>query len=118
MMIGLVTLNPNSQSFGAWQGISFSKDHAYRDMIGVVLNSGTVTDLYSLYASAPYADTSTNVGGTSDVYLISSTGVINQKALSYAYITQFYRSYDTGDTFGDEVLMYKIENQYCLASYF
>jgi hypothetical protein len=118
MMIALVTINLNSTIFGGWQGISFSSDHAYRDMIGVVLNSGSITDLFSLYASAPYDDTSTNVGGTTDVYLISSTGLTNHQAFSSAYITQFYRNYDTGDSAGDEVIMYKVENQFCLASYF
>lgn len=54
MMFALVTINTNGIVFGAWQGLSFSVDHAYRDMIGIVLNSGTITDLYSLYASAPY----------------------------------------------------------------
>ena len=118
MMFALVTLNLNTSTFAGWQGISFASDHAYRDMVGIVLNSGSITDLYSFYATAPYEDTSTNVGGTTDVYLISSTGLTNQMAFSAAYITQFYRNYDTGDTAGDEVITYKIDNQFCLASYF
>lgn len=101
MMFAFVTIHFNSTTFAAWQGLSYSKDHAYRDMVGVVLNSGSITDLYSFYASAPFDDTSTNVGGTSDVYLISSTGLTNQQAYSSAYITQFYRNYDTGDSSGD-----------------
>jgi hypothetical protein len=100
-MFALVTLNINNTLFAAWKGISFAKDHAYRDMIGVVLNSGSITDLFSLYATAPYEDTSTNIGGSTDVYLISSTGLTNQQAYNSVYITQFYRNYDTGDTAGD-----------------
>jgi len=101
MMFALVTLAYNGTVFGAWQGISFSKDHAYRDMIGIVLNTGGISDLFSLYAAAPYEDTSTTIGGTSDVYLISSTGLSNQQTFSNTYITQFYRNYDTGDSAGD-----------------
>ena len=100
-MFALVTLNFKTSPFAAWQGISFAKDHAYRDMIGVVLNSGSITDLYSLYATAPKDDTSTDVGGTNDVYLISSTGLTDRQAYSSVYITQFYRNYDTGDSAGD-----------------
>jgi len=118
MLLALETLNLNSTIFAGWQGISFASDHAYRDMVGIVLNSGSITDLYSFYASAPYDDTSTNVGGTTDVYLISSSGLTNQMVYSTAYITQFYRNYDTGDAAGDEVIMYKVDNQFCLASYF
>jgi len=46
-----------------WGGLSYSKDHASRDMVGFEPATGTVTDLFSLYATAPFEDVSSNVGG-------------------------------------------------------
>lgn len=119
-IIALISYN-NQNNFGnnflMWAGVSFSKDKAGRDMVGIYPYSGDFDDLYSLYASAPFLDTSTNINGTEDYILLSSSGATLYKTSSI-YFTQIYRKYDTGDSNGDEVLMFKIKNQYCLAAYF
>jgi hypothetical protein len=63
MMFGVIAVSNSGTSFAGWTGISFSKNHAFRDMVGLVHHTGTITDLKSLIAGAPYADTSTNIGG-------------------------------------------------------
>jgi hypothetical protein len=49
-----------------WGGLSFSTSHAGRDMIGFSSGLGYTYDLYSLFAAAPYNDTSININGTYD----------------------------------------------------
>jgi hypothetical protein len=62
-MISFLNWDSKGATYEMWEGLSYSKDHASRDMVGVEPSDGTVVDLLSLYASAPYADTSGNVGG-------------------------------------------------------
>lgn len=47
-----------------WEGLSFSQDHASRDMLGVYPSTGTYADLFSLYATAPFTDVSSNINGS------------------------------------------------------
>ena len=95
MIFGLVTKSNNGTSFGAWQAISFSHSHAFRDMLGVVLNTGVLYDMFSLVASTPFDDTSSNVDGLNDLILMGSTGLISQTIVKNYYETRFYRFYET-----------------------
>lgn len=61
----LVTID-NTTKLNIWGALGFSKSHAARDMIGFSSGYGYTYDLYSLYASAPFNDTSLNVNGTDD----------------------------------------------------
>lgn len=70
MVIGFVSISLTKTYFGAWHGLSYSEDHAFRDMMALIPHSGTLYDLKSLLAGAPYDDTSTNVGGTNDYTLL------------------------------------------------
>ena len=99
MIYSLVTYSfDQTTTFGAWQGISFSKSHAFRDMMAVILNTGELIDLYSLIASAPYDDTSTNINGVNDWVLIKSSGQIAKNNISWAYLSSFYRYYETSSS--------------------
>lgn len=49
-----------------WGGLSFSTSHAGRDMLGFSSGLGYTYDMYSLFAAAPYNDTSNNINGTDD----------------------------------------------------
>jgi hypothetical protein len=95
MIFGFVNLAIDGTSFGSWQGLSFSQSHAFRDMVGFLPHSGTIYDLFSLVADAPYDDTSTNVGGINDYTLMQSTGSDQQSAIKAYYYTQFYRYFET-----------------------
>ena len=85
MMFGLVTKTSDTLPFGSWQAVSFSHSHAFRDMIGVVHNTGTLYDMFSLIADTPYDDTSTNIDGLNDLVLIDSSGLITQARLNTFY---------------------------------
>ena len=117
MIFSVVSFSLNNNTFAGWTGISFSSSHAFRDMMGFILHDGTLYDLYSLIASTPFDDTSSNIGGTNDYTLMDSTGKNALGQINYFYYNQFYRLYETKST-GDENIMNKIEQQYCVASYF
>lgn len=85
--------------------------------MGVIVHSGTLYDMYSLMADAPYDDTSSNIGGSNDYTLLYSSGQQSQSSLGYYYFTQFYRYYSTNSA-GDQDIIYKMQNKYCIASYF
>lgn len=108
----------SSKNFLMWGGLSFAKDKVIRDMLGYFPSSGTKSDLLSLYAAAPFEDVSTNVNGTENWIILASSDNIQSGSAGWFYYTQMYREFDTGDTKGDEVIMYKINNQYCYAAYF
>eukprot|EP00919_Chromeraceae_sp_WS-2016_P052420 GHVR01124445.1.p1 GENE.GHVR01124445.1~~GHVR01124445.1.p1 ORF type:complete len:107 (-),score=3.30 GHVR01124445.1:690-1010(-) len=97
-----------------WGGISFSQNHVTRDMIGYETTSDKIYDLYSLYAAAPYEDTATNIQGTDDSILLSSSSFQRNTF----HFTEFYRLYDTGDKVGDEKIRKKIKTKYCFTAYF
>lgn len=116
--VALINYHLSSTDFLMWGGLSFARDKVLRDMLGFVPSTGSFTDLYSLYAAAPFLDTSLNVNGTEDWTLMASSDNIRSGSAGSFYYTQVYRKFDTGDTKGDEVIMYKINNQYCFAAYF
>ena len=117
MIFSLVTMALDSSYFTAWQAISFSKSHAFRDMVGIITHTGTLYDMYSLIADTPYDDTSANIGGLNDYTLMYSSGTLSQSNVTFYYYNQFYRFYSTGSA-GDEDIILKINNKYCIASYF
>jgi hypothetical protein len=71
-----------------------------------------------LYKTAPFADTGNNVNGTNDWNILASSSTANNGDASWFYYTQTYRKFDTGDKEGDEVISFKIGNNYCFAAYF
>jgi hypothetical protein len=87
-------------------------------MVGVIPATAQVDDLYSIYAAAPYLDTSNNVNGTEDWTTEASSDKIRSGNAGSFYYTQISRKYDTADEYGDEVIMFKIKNKYCHAAYF
>jgi len=94
MIYAIITYSIDlSTTFAAWQGISFSKSHAFRDMMAFIPHTGTLYDMFSLLASAPYDDTSSNINGLNDWVLIESSGQITKNNISWYYYTIFYRYY-------------------------
>ena len=95
-----------------WGGMDYSTSHAGRDMIGFS-GYGFLYDLYSLYASAPFNDTSDNINGTFDFVQTYSS---YSGKLSHFVGVGGYRLYDTADINGDEIIRKKIDYQFCFAS--
>jgi hypothetical protein len=96
-----------------WGGLDFSSGHAGRDMVGFSSGYGSTYDLYSLYASAPFNDTSININATNDftqVFTSNDKGVI-----SSFIVAGGYRLYDTLDVQGDEIIRKKINYNFCFA---
>jgi hypothetical protein len=114
----LISYDVTNTSFLMWGGLSLAKDKVLRDMLGIYPSYGEAGDLLSLYAAAPYSDTSVNVNGSQDWTLEASSEQIQSGFAGWFYYTQLSRPYDTGDSRGDEVIMYKMNNQYCFAAYF
>lgn len=79
-------------------------------MVGFYPSQGYCEDLYSLYASAPFLDTSNNINGTDDYTITATSDSAMTSNMDSFYFMQVYRYYDTGDTKSDEVLTYKINN--------
>jgi hypothetical protein len=63
-MAAFIAYEQSKKNFIQWVGLSFSKDKVRRDMLGVFPSTARFDDLYSIYASAPFKDTSINVNGT------------------------------------------------------
>lgn len=100
---------PEKVNLNVWIGISFSStSHAGRDMIVFISDNYTTLDLYSLYYSAPYLDTSPNIKGTYDVVDIGDSNSYFQGNISYFYWSGASRPYNTGDVNGDELIMKKM----------
>lgn len=79
-------------------------------MVGFYPSQGYCEDLYSLYASAPFLDTSENINGTDDYNIIGTSDSVLTSNMGWFYYMQAYRYYDTGDIKGDEILQFKINN--------
>jgi len=103
----------NTTKLNILGGIGFSMSHAARDMIGFSSGSGLFYDMHSLYASAPFKDISLNINGTED-FIQSFTS--NELQIIPTFIAVGgYRSYDTKDTKGDEIIRKKINYNFCYA---
>lgn len=103
-----------TSTLNLWAGLDFSTSHSSRDMIGFSSGYGYSYDLFSLYGSAPYNDTANNINGTMDLE-ISFTSNTGAAALTYYAAAGVYRKYNTGDTYGDEILRKKINFNWCYA---
>ena len=87
-------------SLNMWSGVSYATSHSSKDMLSFTSLSNSVNDLYSLYYTAPFLDTATEINGTDN---------IKSKISSYdetVGVTFFNhaggsRLYDTGDIYGD-----------------
>jgi hypothetical protein len=95
-----------------WGGMGYSTSHAGRDMIGFSA-LGYLYDLYSLYASAPFNDTSENINGTFNLIQTYSS---YSGSLNHFVGVGAYRAYDTTDIDGDEIIRKKIDYQFCFAA--
>jgi hypothetical protein len=102
-----------SSTLNIWGGLDFSTSHAGRDMVGFSSGYGYTYDLYSLFASSPYNDTSDNINSTMDYTQVFTSNSIG--TLSYFIAVTGYRLYDTKDTIGDEIIRKKINYQFCYA---
>lgn len=73
-MAALTYLNDASQSLSMWGGISYSYDHANRDMF-CYSTDGTAFDAVSLLVGPVYKDTASNILGTDDVKIVDTSYV-------------------------------------------
>lgn len=96
-------------------GISWSRNHANRDMAAFITANSTLFDLFSLYYSAPYLDESIHIIGTSDILTVTDSSLYTGGQLPHYYYGGFARLYDTFDAFGDELIRKKMNNTYCIA---
>lgn len=96
-------------------GISWSKDHAQRDMAAFITANSTIFDLLSLYYNAPYLDDSVNVKGTADIVSVTDSALHTSGNASHYFYGGLARLYDTMDAFGDEQIRKKMNNTYCIA---
>ena len=113
---GFLVLDSNSTvNLNGWIGISFSKSHATRDMLAFILANSTIFDLYSLYYSAPYLDTSIHVNGKDNILALADSAAHTGGNNTHYYYGGVARLYVTGDAFGDEILRKKMNNTYCYA---
>jgi hypothetical protein len=66
LFIAILTyLQNTSQTLNMWGGISYSSDHANRDMF-CYASDGSSFDAVSLIAGPVYKDAASNIGGTND----------------------------------------------------
>lgn len=101
--------NVTSLNLNVWIGISYSAyGHPGRDAMVFISDNYTTWDMYSLYYAAPYLDTSLNILGTSDVIDTGDSNSHSSVNTSFFYWTGGSRKYVTGDTYGDEILMKKM----------
>jgi hypothetical protein len=117
-MAAFVNYHLNKLNFNMWEGLSFSKNKVNRDMVGLIPALGEVQDLFSLYKTAPFLDTSENINGTNDWTLLASSSDINNMQPFWFYYTQAYRRCITEDDAGDEEITFRIGNQHCYAAHF
>jgi hypothetical protein len=104
-----------NNTLNMWIGISFATSHAGRDMIGFVSANSTIFDMYSLYYTAPFFDSSANILGTVDVLQTGSSNTYLAGNNTFYYWCGGSRLYDTGDTMGDEALIKKVNMSICYA---
>ncbi len=99
-----------------WGGISYSMDHASRDMF-CYATDGSTFDAISLIAGPVYKDIATNIGGTDDAEIVDNY-YSERQIPSYVYFIQYHRLYETKNKNGDERLFRKTYANYAYAAYF
>ena len=77
-----------------WGCLSFSRSHASRDMICYSDAESSLYDMFSLYYTSPFLDTSKNINGTQDVSLLS---VSSSPVAAYFHFVSGFRPFDTND---------------------
>ena len=97
----ITTANITNLNLNGWIGISFSRSHATRDMIAWVLANSTIFDLYSLYYSAPYLDTSIHVNGKDNILSLADSTAHTGGNNTHYFYGGIARLYITDDSFGD-----------------
>lgn len=112
----LTYANNDSQSLNMWGGISYSYDHANRDMFCFVID-GTSFDAASLIAGPVYKDIASNINGKEDTEIVDNT-FSDRYRNYYMYFIQYNRAYHTHDRLGDESLHRKIYDEFAFAAYF
>ena len=108
--------NPNTTSdrLNFWGGISYSVDHAGRDMF-CYSTDGSTYDAISLIAGPVYKDIASNIGGTDDAEIIDNFYSDTQN-ITNLYFIQFHRPYITNNRNGDERLFRKTYAEYAFAA--
>jgi hypothetical protein len=92
-------ISDSSRKLNMWGGISYSSDHASRDMF-CYANDGTNFDAISLVAGPVYKDTATNIGGTDDADVLDNFYSEDYKNY-HTYFIQYTRPYVTANSDGD-----------------
>lgn len=105
---------PTDANLNAWIGLSLSQSHAGRDMFAFITANSTVMDLYSLYYHSPFLDESPNVNGYYDLQQIGDSNTYTKGKTTFYYWGGLARLYFTGDVSGDENIIKKMNNTYCL----
>ena len=91
-MISFINYHINKIEFLSWQALSLSSGKVNRDYLGIFPSKGITMDLFSLYKTAPFMDTSLNIGGNDDWVLTGSSASF-EGTPSWFYFTQAYRNY-------------------------
>lgn len=98
-------------NLNVWIGITFSAyGHSGRDAIVFISDNSTTVDMYSIYYAAPYFDVSPNIKGTVDVIDTGDSNTYNQDKNVHYYWSGASRKYETGDDFGDEAIIKKMNS--------
>lgn len=72
-IISFINYHLKKEEFLSWQALSFSNGKVNRDYLGVFASKAVVMDLFSLYKTAPFMDTSLNIGGRNDWILTGTS---------------------------------------------
>jgi hypothetical protein len=98
-------------NLNVWIGLTFSAyGHPGRDAIVFISDNSSTMDMYSIYYAAPYYDVSPNIQGTFDVIDMGDSNIFNQGKNVHYYWTGASRKYVTGDDFGDETIIKKMNS--------
>jgi|688.fasta_scaffold165958_2 hypothetical protein len=117
MFFAILTYASNTtDKLNMWGGISYSRDHASRDMF-CYSTDGSNFDAISLIAGPVYKDIATNIGGADDAEIVDNYYSERLKQ-SYVYFIQYHRPYETKNKNGDERLFRKTYAEYAFAAYF
>lgn len=72
-VISFINYHLQKEEFLSWQALSFSSGKVNRDYLGIFPSKAITMDLFSLYKTAPFMDTSSNIGGNDDWVLTGSS---------------------------------------------
>ena len=79
----------NTLQLSMWGCLSFARSHAAREMICHSSSFDEAFDMYSLYYTAPFHDTSINIKGKADVGVLGASTNRTVDAPYFYYISKF-----------------------------